>query len=349
MESLSKRGFLNGLYAAAKARRVPQYAIFELSYACNLTCAHCFNPTHSASSRELSRDEIFRILAQSAEIGTLDVCFTGGEPTLRPGFFDILERSRTFGLTASMNTNATLITTGTARRLEDAGLGEAFVSIYGATTATYEAVTGVPGSHAAFLAGLEALCATDIPVTLQMPVMTLNQGEAAAAKEFARSRGLAFLPSLDIYPRQDGDPAPLRRRLSPSEKVAVARELGVPASSCRAAASAEFVDCDCGKTQFAVTPYGEMNLCTIFPIPKYDLRHGSVREGWEALKKTVDDAAPGASYECPSCDLKSHCRQGRADAWLEAGDMSPCLPHYEELARLEKENDDARELAGRIR
>ncbi len=58
----------------------------------------------------------------------------------------------------------------------------------------------------------------------------------------------------------------------------------------------------------------EMNLCTAFPIPRYDLKTGTVREGWECLKRTVDEAHPNHRYEYPTCDLRSYCRQGRNDA-----------------------------------
>ena len=78
-----------------------------------------------------------------------------------------------------------------------------------------------------------------------------------------------------------------------------------------------------------------MNLCTAFPIPRYDLTNGTVKEGWEILKQTVDQAHPNQRYECPTCEVRPYCRQGRNDAWLETGDMSSCLPHYKEWAELE--------------
>jgi radical SAM protein with 4Fe4S-binding SPASM domain len=100
-----------------------------------------------------------------------------------------------------------------------------------------------------------------------------------------------------------------------------------------------FIECACGQTRFAVTPYGEMNLCVAFPIPRYNLRTGTVREGWDLLKRTVDEAQPNKRYECPTCEVRPFCAQGRSDAWLETGDMSRCLPHFKEWASLEKQSD----------
>lgn len=347
MQKVSSQEFHSGLARAGRKSRLPLHVTFELSYGCNLRCLHCLNPTHAVSRRELSFGEIGRILSESAEIGALDVCFTGGEPFLTPRYFDILERAASLGLLTVMNTNGTRITPAAAKRLEALAVGKIDVSIYGATEETYERVTGAAGSFARFLAGLDALSATRLSVGLQMPIMKANRAEVAAARELARARGLGFMPSVDIYPRQDGGLEPLRQRLSPDEKVAVLAELGAlerHGGSC-GKGEAPFIDCDCGQVQFAVTPYGEMNLCTIFPHPKYDLRLGSVREGWEVLKKTVDEAKPNQNYECPSCELRSHCRQGRVDSWLEKRDMSACLPHYKRLAGLEKDLDPERALA----
>lgn len=346
MQKLSSKKFLSALSAAARRARAPQYVTLELSYGCNLRCLHCFNPTHAASPRELSDAEIVRLLGELAALGALDVCLTGGEPLLRPGLFALIEAAKGLGLSVSLNTNATLVAPGRARRLKDLGVREVYASIYGATAAVYETVTGVPGSFARFQAGLAALAEARVPTTLQMPVMTVNRGEVLAARDLARSLGFKFLPTVDVYPRQDGDPAPLRWRLEPREKLAVLAELGSSAAPPRCAKDdPAFIDCDCGRTQFAVTPHGEMNLCTIFPTPRYDLRAGSAAAGWEALKRTVDEARPNERYECPSCDLRERCRQGRAEAWLETGDMSACLPHYRELARLENnENEPARSV-----
>jgi hypothetical protein len=86
-----------------------------------------------------------------------------------------------------------------------------------------------------------------------------------------------------------------------------------------------------------------MNLCVAFPIPKYDLRRGRVKDGWEMLKRTVGCASPNERDECPGCELRPACRQGRNDAWLETGDMSLCLPHFKDLARLETRRHADRE------
>jgi radical SAM protein with 4Fe4S-binding SPASM domain len=171
-------------------------------------------------------------------------------------------------------------------------------------------------------------------------VTNLNHQEVEACRHLAESLGCKFQYCFDLFPTVLGGLAPLQYRLSPEIKIAIDRHMlsgwGSAPVEGGCPSNGSFIDCACGQSRFAITPYGEMNLCTAFPIPRYDLRTGTVREGWEVLKQTVDQARPSHRDECPSCEVRSYCRQGRSDAWLETGDMSSCLPHFKEWAQLER-------------
>lgn len=339
MQRLNGQAYLDAVSTRAEQIRQPDHATIELTYGCNLRCLHCYNPTHRALPHELTTAEVCAILTQMAELGVLTVSLSGGEPSLRPDIETILRHARKAGLLVSLLSNATRMTPAFALMLEDIGVSHLFISIYGATPTVYERMTGISGSFAHFLQGLACLSRRAFAVTVRMPVTTVNRPEVDACQRLVESRGFKFQYSLDIHPRTDGDPAPLAYRLSPDKKTELdARKLGAPLTdqdpdAC--AAAEPFISCACGRSRFAVTPYGEMNLCVAFPTPKYDLRTGTVREGWAALKRTVDLAQPTARYECAACNVNRFCRQGRSDAWLETGDMSACLPHFKEWAQLE--------------
>jgi radical SAM protein with 4Fe4S-binding SPASM domain len=340
MKSRPADDFFDTLADRARRARVPEGATFELTYGCNLRCVQCYNPTHRVLPHELTTAEVLSILEQCAELGLVTICFSGGELFVRPDVFDIFQHAERLGLILELITNATRITPAIAGRLRGLAFRQLAVSIYGATRPTYERVTAVPGSYDRFLAGLGCLVSARLPVTVRMAVLTDNVHEVGEARALVEGLGIRFQYCLDIAPRSDGDPAPLAHRLSPADKLRIDLAMKgerFPAAdevSCRG--SDDFLGCACGRSRFAITPYGEMNLCVAFPTPRYDLRTGSVREGWEVLKRVVDEARPGASYECPRCDVRAVCRQGRSDAWLETGDMSACLPHYRELAIREK-------------
>jgi radical SAM protein with 4Fe4S-binding SPASM domain len=342
MNRLDADRFLEDVDRTSRASRRAHSVTFELTYGCNLRCVHCYNPTHRALPHELSTDEVCRILDELTGLGVLTVTFTGGEPAVRPDVLHILRRARQNGLIIHLLTNATRITASFAEQLREVGVAQITVSMYGGTATTYERMTGVSGSYEAFRLGLHRLLEQDLPVLLRMPVTAVNQAEVRSCRSAAQEMGVRFQYCLDIMPRTDGDLSPLAVRLAPAAKALLDSDL-LPARSSGAMAEetcrgeAMFINCACGHSRFAITPYGAMNLCVAFPIPQYDLRNGTVAEGWELLKRTVDEARPSERYDCPTCDVRPYCRQGRSDAWLETGDMSTCLPHFKEWALMERD------------
>ncbi|MDA2927262.1 radical SAM protein, partial [Acidobacteria bacterium AH-259-G07] len=317
----------------------------------NLRCVHCYNPTHKAKG-ELSTEEIYRIIDQLAKQGTFDLTFTGGEIFTRRDCFEVFAYAKAKGFSIILLTNATLITPEKADRIRALMPTSVEISIYGASPQTYERVTGVPGSFRRFIRGVELLRERKIPLVIKMPVMTLNQHEVQQAKALVEGWGIRFVYSTEIHPRVDGSLEPLRYRLAPQDVVRVNEKLvGYRQWSADGGGEKEegcggregMFTCKCGKTSLAVTPYGQMNLCVALPTPKYDLRTGTVGEGWRRLVESVDgaNAKPGEAYECPSCNLQGYCRQGPMDAYLETRDLGPCLPYFKELAGLEKQAYEA--------
>ena len=346
IEEISRDQFREALTRKASRERVPVEAMVELTYGCNLRCVHCYNPTHTAKG-ELTTEEVKGLIDQLAAEGCLHIGITGGEIFTRRDLLEIVEYAKTKGFSVALLTNATLITPERADRIQALRPNRVEVSIYGATQATYEAVTRVPGAFDAFLAGMRLLRERAVPLLVKMPVMTLNQHEVQEAKALVEGWGIKFVYSTEIHPRVDGSLEPLEYRLAPEEIIRVddavlgsqrwKPEGGAEKESSCAAGEGLFT-CKCGRSTLAVTPYGKMNLCVSFQTPQYDLHRGTVAEGWRKLVALVDEAnaRPGPAYECPTCEVRSHCRQGPVDAWLETRRLEPCLPYFKELARVDQ-------------
>ena len=67
-------------------------AQLELTYRCNLHCVHCYTDPYNAKEffpRELSFEEILRLIDEMRDIGIIWLNLTGGEIFMHPRFFDI--------------------------------------------------------------------------------------------------------------------------------------------------------------------------------------------------------------------------------------------------------------------
>lgn len=132
---------------------------FELTLKCNAHCFHCGSSCTPEAGEELTAQEFKRILEQvrdDFDIDRLQLCITGGEPLLRPDFFEIMEYANALGFHWGMTSNATLITEDVAKKLADCGMGTISVSIDGLPQ-THDALRGMKGGYELAMAGIRNL------------------------------------------------------------------------------------------------------------------------------------------------------------------------------------------------
>ena len=221
MKQLDAETYFAAVSSKALQTRQAQGVMFELTYGCNLRCVHCYNPTHRALPHELTTAEVCSIIDQIADLGVMTVSFSGGEPSVRPDIAEILRHTHRRGLMIHLLTNATRMTPSFVDLLEETGVSQLLVSIYGATAGIYEGMTETPGSFAHFLRGLTCLTGRTIPVIVRMPVTTINVAEVDACQHLVETHGFKFQYCLEIEPRVDGNNSPLTYRLDPRQKVAL--------------------------------------------------------------------------------------------------------------------------------
>ena len=78
---------------------------WEWTYACDLQCVHCLSSSGRRDPHELSTDEMFAVVDQLAEMQVFYVNVGGGEPMLRPDFFQIVEHCVERGVGVKFSTN----------------------------------------------------------------------------------------------------------------------------------------------------------------------------------------------------------------------------------------------------
>ena len=85
----------------------------ELTHRCPLQCPYCSNPIElDRGASELTTDEWKKVLSELAEIGVLQIHFSGGEPTARKDLVELVQHATGVGLYSNLITSAVLLTTG---------------------------------------------------------------------------------------------------------------------------------------------------------------------------------------------------------------------------------------------
>lgn len=328
---LSYRAFGERLMVMASARRIPLFGEIELTYRCNQNCAHCYvnlpPGDREAKGREMTAEEICRIIDEITDAGCLFLLLTGGEPMLRPDFLDIYAYAKKKGLLITIFCTGTLVTPQIADYLAQWPPYNIEITIYGATEQTYERVTGLPGSYRKCFAGIRLLLSRGLPVKLKTVVISLNKHEFQQMEQIARDLGVEFKWDGHINARIDGGRKPLDVRLDPEEVVAL--DL---ATEKRITEWREFCDrlprsyrtdrlysCSAALTAFHIDPYGRMTPCTMARLHGYDLRQGSFRDAWEGLFADLRKRRRPPTDRCADCDLMTICFQCTGWSQLEHG------------------------------
>ncbi|MEV1025282.1 mycofactocin radical SAM maturase [Streptomyces sp. NPDC050264] len=129
---------------------------WELTYACNLSCVHCLSSSGRRDPRELSTAEAKAVIDELEAMQVFYVNIGGGEPTVRPDFFELLDYATAHHVGVKFSTNGVRITPDVARRLAANDYVDVQLSFDGATAEVNDAVRG-PGSYATALGALRNL------------------------------------------------------------------------------------------------------------------------------------------------------------------------------------------------
>jgi mycofactocin radical SAM maturase len=133
---------------------------WELTYACNLACVHCLSSSGRRDPLELTPAETLHVVDELADMRVFYVNIGGGEPMLRPDFFDLLSYAVDHKVGVKFSTNGTRLTAERARRLAGMDYVDVQISIDGALASTNDAVRG-EGSFAAARTAMDNLAAAD--------------------------------------------------------------------------------------------------------------------------------------------------------------------------------------------
>jgi radical SAM protein with 4Fe4S-binding SPASM domain len=166
----------------------PVYAVWEITLACDLKCAHCGSRAGRSRPQELSTEECFEVARQLAELGCREVTLIGGEAYLRSDWTDIVRKVRELGMNCTLTTGGRNLTAERVRAAADAGLQSASVSVDG-LEGTHDRIRGVQGSWRAAFEAMRQLQAHGILTQNNTQISSLSLRELPEVMEHLIAAG----------------------------------------------------------------------------------------------------------------------------------------------------------------
>ncbi|WIY06658.1 mycofactocin radical SAM maturase [Amycolatopsis mongoliensis] len=298
---------------------------WELTYACNLSCVHCLSSSGRRDPRELSTAECKALIDEFERMQVFYVNIGGGEPTVRPDFWELVDYATEHHVGVKFSTNGIKITPHVARRLAGSDYVDVQISLDGATAEVNDHVRG-PGSYATAIRAMGNLADAGFENFKISVVMTRhNVGQLDAFQAIADRYG-AQLRITRLRPSGRGadtwdelHPTAAQQRELYDWLVAHGENVLTGDSFFHLAGYGDgglpgLNLCGAGRVVCLVDPVGDVYAC---PFAIHDtFLAGNVRGGggftsvWRESELFTSLRSPQSGGACTSCSAFDACRGG---------------------------------------
>jgi len=192
---------------------------WNITNKCNLSCHHCYINAGPDAMREneLTTEESKAFIDDVAEMGVPLLLFTGGEPLIRPDFWELASHAKGKGLRTVISTNGTLITKDVAKRLQDIGIQYVGVSLDGADPATHDAIRNQKGAYEGAIQALKNCVEIGLKSGIRVTAHKSNFKEIPEMLEMALDLGVPRFCLYWLVPSGRGIEGYLENQLNKDE------------------------------------------------------------------------------------------------------------------------------------
>ena len=261
----------------------------ELTRACNLKCIHCLNNSGIKQKDELTKEDLLNLIKKFSSLGVQEIRFTGGEPLLFNGIYDLIKFATEEGICTSLGTNGTLVTKEVAKKLKESGLKKVVVSIDG-NKKTHDKIRGKKNYQKA-MHGLKYLKQNGINVRVNSVIMKSNMEDVIKlAKKMSRKKITIFIRRFissgrgkhlenNMLNKNDYDYVRNKLQKELTKKTYVnghylRNDEGV---NSRIKLPFEIRGCKAGQRAITILPNGDVNLCGFLAAQDFP-KVGNIKE-----------------------------------------------------------------------
>jgi radical SAM protein with 4Fe4S-binding SPASM domain len=162
-----------------------------LTFRCNNDCVHCYaGGPHETP--EMSTDDWKRVIDKCVSLGIFILTFTGGEPTLREDLAELLAYAQAKGAVTGLVTNGRrLKDEDYVKKLGDAGLDFAQITLESHIPEIHDEITGVRGSWAETVEGIRTVEKSQIYLSTNTTLNKKNYDSFMETIDFIKELGVA--------------------------------------------------------------------------------------------------------------------------------------------------------------
>jgi mycofactocin radical SAM maturase len=297
---------------------------WELTYACNLACVHCLSSSGRRDPNELTTQQCEAVIDELQRMKVFYVNIGGGEPTVRPDFWHLLDYAVAHQVGVKFSTNGIKIDKEKAARIAATDYVDVQISLDGATAEVNDAVRGA-GSYATAVRALENLAEAGFRdakisvVVTRHNVSQLDELKALADRFGATLRLTRLRPSgrgADVW--DELHPTAAQQRELYDWLVLAGEGVLTGDSFFHLAGFGEPLPglnlCGAGRVVCLIDPVGDVYACP-FAIHSAFLAGNLLRDGgfhkvWRESPLFLDLRRPQTGGTCAKCLHYDSCRGG---------------------------------------
>lgn len=168
----------------------PMALLAELTHRCPLQCPYCSNPLElERVAQEMRTDEWLRAIREAADLGCMQIHFSGGEPTVRLDLETLVAGATEVGLYTNLITSGVLLDEARMKRLVEAGLEHVQLSFQDSEAAGGDRIGHYTGGHEKKLEAAKLVRAAGLPLTANFVVHRQNADHLEAMLDLAVAIG----------------------------------------------------------------------------------------------------------------------------------------------------------------
>lgn len=168
----------------------PLAVLAEVTHRCPFQCPYCYNPVNlERASSELGTEAWLSVIKEVADLGALQIHFSGGEPTARKDLPLLVAAARQAGLYTNLITAGVMLNEAGFAELVSAGLDHVQLSFQDSEAAGCDTISGFAGGFDKKRQFAGWVAAAGLPLTVNSVVHRHNLHHLEALIELAVELG----------------------------------------------------------------------------------------------------------------------------------------------------------------